>query len=291
MPHGVDLEGRVSRLLEAEVLSLRRIQTLGYAAAFHGVAELEDGRRVFVKAGAEDVTSAFLRDEIKVYRAVRAPFLPAFFGADDGDPPFLVLEDLSECFNAPPWTEAKIAAVLALLDEVRSTAPPPEVGSAERYRDDWVGRWETVAADPEPFLALGLCSRRWLMDALPALSEAAKAAQLGGDVLVHIDVRSDNLAFVEGRAKLVDWNWAAAGHPQLDLACWLPSLTAEGGPPPDELMPEGGAELAAMLSGVWAAVAGLPPPPTAPTVRAVQLAQLRVALPWAARQLGLAPPV
>jgi hypothetical protein len=291
MPHGADLEARVSRLLGADAVSLRRIQTLGYAAAFHGIAELEDGRTVFVKAGAEDVTSAFLRDEIKVYRAVRAPFLPVFLGADDADPPVLVLEDLSECFSAPPWTAAKVRAVLALLEEVRATAPPPEVGSAERYRDDWVGRWETVAADPEPFLALGLCSRRWLEDALPALSEAAKAAPLGGDVLVHIDIRSDNLAFVGGRAKLVDWNWAAAGHPQLDLACWLPSLTAEGGPSPEELMPEGGAEIAAMLAGVWAAVAGLPPPPTAPTVRAVQLAQLRVALPWAARQLRLDPPL
>jgi hypothetical protein len=287
MQSTADLEGRVSQLLDAEVVSLRRIETLGYAAAFHGIAELEGGRTVFVKAGAEDITSAFLREEITVYRAVRAPFLPMFLGADEGDPPFLVLEDLSECFTAPPWTEAKITAVLALLDEVRSTAPPREVGSAERYRADWVGRWETIAADPEPFLALGLCSRRWLLESLPALSAAAKAAPLGGDVLVHIDVRSDNLAFVDGRAKLVDWNWASAGDPKLDLACWLPSLAAEGGPPPEALMPEGGAELAAMLSGVWGAVAGLPPPPTAPKVRAVQLAQLRVALPWAARQLGL----
>jgi hypothetical protein len=290
MRHGADLEGRVSALLDAEVLSLRRVQTLGYAAAFHGIAELENGRTVFVKAGAEEVTNAFLRDEIKVYRAVRASFLPEFLGADDGDPPVLVLEDLSDCFSAPPWTETKVGAVLSLLDEVRSTAPPPEVGSAERYRDDWVGRWETVAADPEPFLALGLCSRQWLDEALPTLADAAKAVQLGGDVLVHIDIRSDNLAFAHGRAKLVDWNWAAAGHAQLDLACWLPSLTAEGGPPPEELMPEGGAEFAAMLSGVWGAVAGLPPPPTAPTVRAVQLAQLRVALPWAARRLGLRDP-
>lgn len=52
-------------------------------------------------------------------------------------------------------------------------------------------------------------------------------------------------------------------------------------------MPTGGAELAAMLAGVWAATAGLPPPPTAPNVRAAQLTQLRTALPWAARELGL----
>lgn len=284
---GGDLEGRVAELLGAEVVSLRRIETLGYAAAFHGIAGLDDGRTVFVKAGAEEVTSGFLREEIEFYRAVQAPFLPVFHGADDRDPPLLVLEDLNGCFSVPPWSDDHIAAVVGVLDELRATAPPPELGSAERYRAEWADRWDKVAADPEPFLALGLCSRRWLREALPALTAAAKAAPLGGDVLVHIDIRSDNLAFVDGRAKLVDWNFASAGDPKLDLACWLPSLHAEGGPAPETLMPEGGGELAALLAGVWAAVAGLPPPPTAPSVRAVQIAQLRVALPWAARELGL----
>lgn len=287
MRGGGDLEGRVAELLGAEVVSLRRIETLGYAAAFHGIAGLDDGRTVFVKAGAEEVTSGFLREEIEFYRAVQAPFLPVFHGADDRDPPLLVLEDLNGCFSVPPWSDDHIAAVVGVLDELRATAPPPDLGSAERYRAEWADRWDKVAADPEPFLALGLCSRRWLREALPALTAAAKAAPLGGDVLVHIDIRSDNLAFVDGRAKLVDWNFASAGDPKLDLACWLPSLHAEGGPAPETLMPEGGGELAALLAGVWAAVAGLPPPPTAPSVRAVQIAQLRVALPWAARELGL----
>jgi hypothetical protein len=280
-------EERVSRLVGGTVVSLNRIETRGYAAAFHAVAQVDDGRTVFVKAGAEEITSGFLRDEIRVYRAVHEPFMPSLLGADEIDPPILVLEDLSNCFTAPPWTEAKIAAVLNVIEQLRGTAPPPGLGSAERYRADWSGRWEKVAEDPEPFLALGLCSRTWLEEALPMLAAAAEAAPLAGDVLTHIDIRSDNLAFVDGAAKLVDWNWASAGHPQLDLACWLPSLHAEGGPPPEALMPEGGAEFAALLAGVWAAVAGLPPPPTAPGVRAVQLSQLRVALPWAARELGL----
>jgi Phosphotransferase enzyme family len=280
-------EERLSRLLEGTVVSLSRIETRGYATAFHAVAELDDGRTFFVKAGAEDVTSGFLRDEIKVYRAIQEPFMPVVHGADEDDPPILVLEDLSGCFDAPPWTEAKIAAVLEVVEKLRSIRPPPELGSAERYRAEWSRRWEKVAADPEPFLALGLCSRRWLEDSLPALTEAAEDATLKGDVLTHIDIRSDNLAFVDGHAKLVDWNFGCAGHPQLDLAFWLPSLHAEGGPPPEALMPEGGGEFAALLAGVWGAVAGLPPPPTAPGVRAVQLAQLRVALPWAARELGL----
>lgn len=47
------IERRISELLGADVVSLRRIETRGYAAAFHALAELEDGRTVFVKAGAE----------------------------------------------------------------------------------------------------------------------------------------------------------------------------------------------------------------------------------------------
>jgi len=35
---------------------------------------------------------------------------------------------------------------------------------------------------------------------------------------------------------------------------------AEGGPAPEAILPEGGAELAALFSGYFAARAGLPPP-------------------------------
>jgi hypothetical protein len=103
-------------------------------------------------------------------------------------------------------------------------------------------------------------------------------------------VRSDNIAFVEGRAILVDWNWSSRGNPDVDVAAWLPSLHAEGGPEPDALY-DGPPELIALVAGVWASGVGLPPPPTAdPSMRATQLAQLRVALPWASRALGLPPP-
>jgi hypothetical protein len=44
---------------------------------------------------------------------------------------------------------------------------------------------------------------------------------------------------------------------------------------------------AALTAGYFAARVGLPAPPTAPAVRDVQRRQLEVALPWAARELGL----
>jgi hypothetical protein len=67
------------------------------------------------------------------------------------------------------------------------------------------------------------------------------------------------------------------------------SLQSEGGPPPEALLPDA-PEPAAFMSGFFAARAGLPPIATARHVRAVQLAQLSTALPWAARELRLPAP-
>lgn len=148
--------------------------------------------------------------------------------------------------------------------------------------------WSRVAADPPPFLGLGLCSSGWLERALPALLAAEAAAPLAGEALLHLDVRSDNVCFRPEPA-LVDWNWAARGDARVDLAFWAPSLRLEGGPPPEALLPDEPG-LAAWVSGFFAARAGLPAGPPPPRVRALQRAQLSVALPWAARALGLAPP-
>jgi aminoglycoside phosphotransferase (APT) family kinase protein len=148
----------------------------------------------------------------------------------------------------------------------------------------WFGRWHTVAADPGPFLSLGLRSRAWLDERLPAIVEAADAAPVDGDAVVHLDVRSDNLCTLDGRAVLVDWNFVSLAAPELDLVCWACSLALEGGPPPWELLPDS-VGLAAFLAGIFAASAGLPPPETAPTVREFQARQLAVALDWIDREL------
>jgi aminoglycoside phosphotransferase (APT) family kinase protein len=111
--------------------------------------------------------------------------------------------------------------------------------------------------------------------------------------VLHFDVRSDNLCLIEDRALFVDWNHACIGNPVLDTASWLPSLEAEGGPAPEEVLaPDtpGLAEIAALLAGYFCARAGLPEIPQAPHVRRLQREQAGTALPWAARMLGLPPP-
>src|SRR5262249_47683735 len=135
----------------------------------------------------------------------------------------------------------------------------------------------------------GLCSPAWLARQLPELRRAAEEAPCDGDAFLHLDVRSDNICLKDGRALLVDWNHACLANPLIDLAAWLPSLHAEGGPEPWDLL-SGQAALAAWIAGFFAARAGLPPPETADrSLTALQLPQLEVALPWAARELGLTP--
>ena len=158
-------------------------------------------------------------------------------------------------------------------------------------RETLAFEWREVERDPEPFLSLGLCSRSWLSTHLPALCDAAERAPFEGNDLLHLDVRSDNIALRDGRALLVDWNWACAGNALVDLAAWVPSLHVEGGPAPEEVVDgDGVPELAASLAGFFAARAGLRPPATAPRVRVVQREQLSVALPWACRALELPEP-
>jgi hypothetical protein len=281
------IEERLASLLGSRVRSLVRIESRGYAAAFHAVAKLDDGRTAFVKAGAEEVTSSFLREEIRVYRTIQGPFMPVFYGADERDPAVLVLEDPSGGRWPPPWDARSIEAVREALAAVAATPVPEELGRIDERRDWLCGGWAVIECEPEPFLSLGVCSRRSLETVLPTLRRAAESAPIDGDALIHLDVRSDNLCLTARGAVLVDWNHACRGNPDLDLAFWLPSLRLEGGPPPEALLPGAGG-LAALLAGFFGARAGLPPPETAPHVRGIQLAQLRVAFPWAARELQLA---
>jgi hypothetical protein len=286
------LEDRLEAVLGARPVAWQR-RPGGYTATERFTVTLADGRRVFVKHAVADYLANAVRDEYRFYADVEGPYLPRLVGWDEteGEWPLLVLEDLSEADWLPDWTPERIDVVRALLREVAAT---PRPGWARPARDvlgdDFFRRWESVAADPEPFFALGLCTRGWFETAYPELRDAAEAAPVDGDALLHLDVRSDNMCFRDGRVYLVDWNWVAVGNPDLDVAGWLPSLACEGGPQPHELLPDAG-ELASALAGFWAFSASLPPPPTAvPEVRELQRRQLVVALEWAAQELGLPVP-
>lgn len=278
---------RVERLLRDEVVAAR-VAGAGFTPADRWVVALASGRTAFVKAATNQVIAGWLRAEQRLYSSVSAVFVPRLLAwDDDGAKPVLLLEDLSDAHWPPPWRPRDVDAVLAALDRLHALSPPagfPPAG--EVFASDG---WARVAADPAPFLAVGVATAAWLEGVLPTLLAAESAFRIEGRSLLHLDVRSDNLCIRDGGALLVDWNHASVGNPLLDLAFWLPSLEMEGGPPPERLLRDA-PEAAATVSGFFAARAGLPPVPGAPGVRPVQVAQLRTALPWAARALGIAPP-
>jgi hypothetical protein len=258
----------------------------GYSTAERYTVQLDDGRSVFVKAAEAEHMARWIRREHEVYSALAGSFIPQLLGYDDdGIRPLLVLEDLSDADWGTAWTPERIALVRAALDELNGSAPPPNTRPVREAFPHLFGRWHTVAENPEPFLSLGLRSREWLDARLADVTAAADAAPVDGGALIHLDVRSDNLCTIGGRAILVDWNWLSLGAPELDLACWACSLALEEGPQPWELLPRS-PTYAAFIAGFFAATAGLPAPETAPTLREAQARALAVALDWVDRELA-----
>ena len=272
---------RAERLLGREAQSWASVERRGYSVNEHWTVGFADGSRAFVKEAHLAAHPEWLRQEYRVYQAVSGPFMPECLAFEDGDRPLLVLEELMPAHWPPPWRPGDVDAVRSALREVAAA----EVrGELPRVADaGWPG-WSDVAADPEPFLGLGLVPADWLDRHLQTLVDAEESAPVGGDALIHADVRSDNLCIRDGRAVLVDWNHARIGNADLDVAFWLPSLRLESGPPPHHFGVDG---LAVVVSGFFAAHAGLPPPAGAPTVRGFQRAQLEIALPWTCAALGL----
>ena len=289
-----DIVGTVEELTGRRVVARHDPPGDGYTPAIRFVAELDSGDRVFVKAPPDAHIGAWLQQEISIYRSVGGPFMPGFVGARDAtrtDPPVLVLEDLSAARWPPPWDDDAVEAVLAALDRLHTGPIAATVPTVAVLHGSLHLEWDQVARVPSILTGTGLCSAEWLGEVLPHLRRAAHRAPLAGDALCHLDVRSDNLCLAaDGSARLVDWNHACRANPELDLAFWIPSLAHETGMDPEELGIEVDPGLAAVVAGFFAARAGMPDIPKAPRVRGVQLAQLSVALPWAARRCGFAAP-
>jgi hypothetical protein len=258
----------------------------GYTPAKRYVVTDGD-RRAFVKVATNPTTADMLRREARAYGTVRGAFMPRFIGwADDAATPLLVIEDFSEALWPPPWTSAAIDRVLAQIEAMHALRV--DLPALTEIDPDVLDGWSRIAREPAPFLSLEVASPQWLSAAAPALVDAEARCRADGEALAHFDLRSDNICIAASGVKFVDWADASRGNPALDLGFWLPSLQLEGGPAPEAILPDR-PDVAAAVSGYFAARAGLPIIPSAPRVRDIQRAQLTTALPWAARALGLPP--
>jgi len=144
----------------------------GYTRQAKWRVHFADGSTAFVKAAREEPYSSALRREVGVYKSVDGSFLPRLIGAlDDGAIVVLAVEDLADAHWPPPYP-GDVRPLFEALDAVAAT-PAPEglrVWSVAR------SNWREIAENPEPFLALALCSGAWLEQVAESLVEAESRA-------------------------------------------------------------------------------------------------------------------
>lgn len=256
-------------------------------------ARISSGTRsLFVKvceAGAHARSAAMFRDEIRIAAALpEIPQLAPLRHALDGDWIALAFDDLRGAPPPLPWSPADLAAVLDAIKVAHGALSPPPLPerTAAQALSTVFGLWSTLDGT-EPGLD------DWSRRHLPTLQHLEQDwPALDGDTLIHTDLRSDNIVLSPGRGPvIVDWPTACVGPRWLDLACFAPSVEAEGGPRCAQLTSGLGAPHDALLfaavgiAGFYTVSALLPPPPGLPTVRAFQARQAVPARVWVAELL------
>ena len=276
-------------LKEIELLTGKSIASTrpvkgGYTEACRVILPYTDTTSAFLKAAVNELTAGWLKDEKRMYEEVSGNFMPkVLYSGEYNGLPFLLLEDLSHATWPPPWNKKQIAEVISTLDIVHAQPAPEHLGTLEEFRKG-LGGWEIIQQDISGFLALGICTKEWLLENLPIIVDAERKAVLEGDSIVHLDLRSDNLCFVGDRTVLIDWNHSRRGNGKLDLISWLPSLAMETDIAPWDLVMDE-PEILTMLMGYFARTAYISTP--RPGLQELRIAMLKAGFPWMCKSLNI----
>ena len=301
------LRCEVEAFLGARVVSAVT-QPTGFSPGVAAVLTTDEGRQIFIKAvgpSPNPITPTMHRQEIKVVSAMPddAPAPRLLWSYDEGMDGWvaLVFKYVAGRHPAQPWRIDELDRVVAAIEELGATLTPSPLpnsidGTASEMFAAEICGWRQMLDDPPSFFhRLEDWSRRHI-DSLADIEETATHL-LAGDTLLHMDVRADNILLTPGRVWFLDWPHACNGPSWLDVVAFAPSVTMQGGPPPEEVISrhsacrdaDDDALTAAVVSiaGYFTRQALLPPPPGLLTVRAFQRAQGVVARDWAAQRTGL----
>ena len=280
-------------------------QPSGFSPGVASRLLLADGRRVFVKAVGPRLnpdSAGIRRRELRIISVMPAdvPTPRLLWSHDEGEDGWVALasEDIEGRHPHQPWDLRELDRVLDALVRLgeRLTPSPlePGVASSASYSFPRTG-WRTLHEEG------GQRPRRlapWFHRNLDRLAEleAGVPEAVAGETLLHLDIRADNLLLTPEQVWFLDWPNACVGAAWVDVVVMAPSVTMQGGPPPEEVVAAHPACRAAdpvKVTAVVAALAGAftewgsqPPPPGLPTVRAFQNAQASVARDWLLRRLG-----
>ena len=273
-----------------------RSQGAGFTPGFASVLTCADGSRHFVKAAshkAQRMFAAAYREEARKLAALpdAAPAPRLLWTHDDEDWMVLATEYVAARAPRRPWRPADLERCVAMAERLSAGLTPPPAGLQLRPIEEefatWPQYWDAVRqAPPGP---------------ADLVAEAAGLAAryrevVGGDTLVHTDIRDDNLLLAEdGRVLLCDWNWPALG------AAWLDTVFLMIGPRGDGLdvdavlasapltrdVPAESVDIVlALATGYFLMSAQQPVPPTSPYIRDAQRWQGEVCWSWLAERRG-----
>jgi thiamine kinase-like enzyme len=254
-----------------------------------------------------------LDNEERIYREC-APFMrpwaPEYFGGASADGwHVMVLEDVGPQ-TMPPWTSVRwkaCARSYAAFHAHTYGKPLPRWLSRIEHQD-FAPFWDRLTSTGELRRTASLAKRRadeaeeWLDVALPVLREnAALLLKLRPPfAFMHFDTRSDNIRLHGKLLRMFDWNFAAAGPIEFEVAAFAQSIAMEGGPEPERFVAEYDLVLPLRSVALDASIAGIagyfadrawrPPTKGLPRIRSVQRRQLKATLAWAARHFDLPEP-
>jgi hypothetical protein len=265
----------------------------GFTPGFASVLTCADGSRHFVKAASTAAQRMFAESyRVEAQKVAALPEgvpAPRLLWSEDGDWVVLGLEYVESVAPRRPWRRTELDACLDALEVVAERLTPvPDDLVLDPIAEElagWPALWDEVrTSDDRPHA-----------DEAAALA-ASFAEVVGGDTLVHTDIRDDNvLITADGRALFCDWNWPVVG------ADWLDSLIVLIGPRGDgvdveaviaerRLLRDVPAEYAdrvlAVIGGYLLKCAGDPVPPTSPYLRAAQRWQGEVVWDWLSERRG-----
>jgi hypothetical protein len=312
------LRRQVEETLGSSVTRANRVWG-GYSPSATFRLFLGDGRRVICKgvpATPNEVMRRAITVEERVYSELGSflgRWAPAFFGSIHfEDWRVLLIEDVGPA-QVPPWTRAHAEAALrdyaAFHASTLGRTGVPEWVRHDRHHR-FAATWRRLADTPNGLeqaagLAVGQEQQAltWLTAHLAVLRDTADSLQAIGPPhsVLHFDTRSDNLRIQPGgRLRLFDWPYTCLAPPELDMATFVQSITAEGGPRPEECVTWYAEVLpvradavrasAAAMAGYFITQAWQPPIPGLPRVRSIQRRQVRSSLAWTARLLDLLAP-
>lgn len=271
-------------------------QTSGFTPGFASVLVCADGTRHFVKAASIKAQKSFAdsyREEARKLAALPAGVpSPRLLWHLDDDWVVLGIEYVDGRAPHRPWRPAQLDHVLDALEKVADELTPPPAGvTLDTTVEDFsplVAHWDHV---------------RTTRPGLPHLDEAAALAAgyaevVGGNTLVHTDIRDDNLLLdSDGAVWICDWNWPVIG------AAWIDTLFTLIGPRGDgvdvesvlasrrltrDVPPVSIDRVLALLVGYFLKSSDDPVPPTSPFLRDHQRWQGEVCWHWLCERRGWA---